>query len=85
MMMYARAQRSDFDDWNTPGWSAEDMIPYLKKVFQPVGKTDKRLIDWSSKHTTAEAMHPFTALKAQFIFQRAHSAAPKSRMTSSTP
>lgn len=32
MMMYARAQRSDFDDWDAPGWSAEDMIPYLKKV-----------------------------------------------------
>jgi alcohol oxidase len=31
-MMYARAQRSDFDSWNVPGWSAKDMIPYLQKV-----------------------------------------------------
>ncbi|KAI1802886.1 putative alcohol oxidase [Daldinia bambusicola] len=31
-MMYTRAQRSDFDAWNMPGWSAEDMIPYLKKL-----------------------------------------------------
>jgi alcohol oxidase len=32
MMTYARAQRSDFDSWNVPGWSADDMIPYLQKV-----------------------------------------------------
>jgi alcohol oxidase len=32
MMTYSRAQRSDFDSWNVPGWSADDMIPYLQKV-----------------------------------------------------
>lgn len=32
LMMYSRAQRSDWDGWNTKGWSANDMIPYLKKV-----------------------------------------------------
>jgi len=32
LMMYSRAQRSDFDAWNVPGWSANDMIPYLQKV-----------------------------------------------------
>lgn len=31
-MMYTRAQRSDFDSWKTPGWSTEDLWPYLKKV-----------------------------------------------------
>ncbi|KAI1463231.1 putative alcohol oxidase [Daldinia caldariorum] len=31
-MMYTRAQRSDFDAWNMPGWSADDIIPYLKKL-----------------------------------------------------
>jgi alcohol oxidase len=31
-MMYTRAQRSDFDSWNTPGWSAQEMWPYLKKL-----------------------------------------------------
>ena len=41
LMMYARAQRSDFDAWNVPGWSADDMIPYLQKVCftMPVGIT----------------------------------------------
>ncbi|KAI0520876.1 alcohol oxidase-like protein [Xylaria bambusicola] len=31
-LMYTRAQRSDFDSWQTPGWSADDMLPYLKKL-----------------------------------------------------
>jgi alcohol oxidase len=30
-MVYTRAQRSDFDSWNTPGWTANDLYPYLKK------------------------------------------------------
>jgi alcohol oxidase len=30
--MYTRAQRSDFDSWKTPGWSAEEMVPYMKKL-----------------------------------------------------
>ena len=33
LMMYTRAQRSDWDAWETEGWSANDMIPYLKKVY----------------------------------------------------
>jgi choline dehydrogenase-like flavoprotein len=32
LMMYSRAQRSDFDSWGVPGWSADEMLPYLKKV-----------------------------------------------------
>lgn len=31
-LMYSRAQRADYDSWNTPGWSADDMLPYLRKV-----------------------------------------------------
>jgi alcohol oxidase len=33
IMMYTRAQRHDFDSWNTPGWSADDLVPYMKKVY----------------------------------------------------
>ena len=31
-MMYTRPQRSDLNSWKTPGWSADDLLPYLKKV-----------------------------------------------------
>lgn len=32
MLTYSRAQRCDFDSWNVPGWSAEELLPYMKKV-----------------------------------------------------
>lgn len=34
-MVYTRAQRSDFDAWKTPGWTADEMLPFLKKVSWP--------------------------------------------------
>ncbi|EEU38475.1 uncharacterized protein NECHADRAFT_98136 [Fusarium vanettenii 77-13-4] len=30
--MYTRAQRSDLDSWNTPGWSTNDLVPFLQKI-----------------------------------------------------
>lgn len=32
MMAYSRASRSDWDSWEMPGWSAEEMLPFLNKV-----------------------------------------------------
>lgn len=31
-MMYTRASASDFDDWRTEGWYAEDLVPILRKL-----------------------------------------------------
>ncbi|KAH8883407.1 alcohol oxidase-like protein [Thozetella sp. PMI_491] len=31
-LTYSRAQRSDWDSWNMTGWSADEMIPFLKKL-----------------------------------------------------
>ncbi|KFY25920.1 hypothetical protein V493_04368 [Pseudogymnoascus sp. VKM F-4281 (FW-2241)] len=31
-MMYARAQRADLDSWKTPGWSADELLPFMKKL-----------------------------------------------------
>ncbi|KAG9097999.1 hypothetical protein FRC06_006932 [Ceratobasidium sp. 370] len=33
---YARPSASDFDDWNTPGWKAKDLIPLLQKEYLDV-------------------------------------------------
>ncbi|KAF4831757.1 Alcohol oxidase [Colletotrichum siamense] len=30
-MLYTRAQKSDFDSWKTPGWSSQDLRPYLNR------------------------------------------------------
>ncbi|KAK1752884.1 hypothetical protein QBC47DRAFT_430978 [Echria macrotheca] len=32
LMMYTRPQRCDLDSWNVPGWSADDLLPYFKKL-----------------------------------------------------
>ncbi|KAI1344479.1 GMC oxidoreductase [Xylariaceae sp. FL0016] len=31
-LMYTRAQRDDYDAWNTPGWTADEVFPYLNKL-----------------------------------------------------
>jgi hypothetical protein len=32
---YTRGQRTDYDSWETPGWSTNELIPFLKKVGWP--------------------------------------------------
>ncbi|KAI1458955.1 putative alcohol oxidase [Annulohypoxylon moriforme] len=32
MALYSRPQRSDYNSWGTPGWSADDLLPYMKKL-----------------------------------------------------
>ncbi|KAK0717435.1 GMC oxidoreductase-domain-containing protein [Lasiosphaeria miniovina] len=54
LVMYSRAQRSEFDSWKTPGWSAEDMLPYLRKSN----------LTCSSKPITAQARKTATAMMA---------------------
>jgi alcohol oxidase len=31
-MMYTRAQAIDYDSWNTPGWTAKDLLPICNKL-----------------------------------------------------
>ncbi|KAL2867444.1 GMC family oxidoreductase [Aspergillus lucknowensis] len=32
MMQYSRAQREDWDSWQTPGWSADEILPFARKL-----------------------------------------------------
>ncbi|KAI0383932.1 GMC oxidoreductase-domain-containing protein [Hypomontagnella monticulosa] len=32
LMNYSRGMRTDYDDWKTAGWSADDLLPYMKKL-----------------------------------------------------
>ncbi|KAJ4176495.1 hypothetical protein NW755_014379 [Fusarium falciforme] len=40
-MMYTRAQRSDLDSWKTPGWSADELLPFMKKLETYHGRGEK--------------------------------------------
>lgn len=31
---YTRAQRDDYDAWKTPGWTTDELYPFLKKVLK---------------------------------------------------
>ncbi|KAF1999190.1 GMC oxidoreductase [Amniculicola lignicola CBS 123094] len=37
LLMYSRAQRDDFEAWGVPGWSTDELIPYMKKLETYVG------------------------------------------------
>ncbi|KAI0868560.1 GMC oxidoreductase-domain-containing protein [Hypoxylon argillaceum] len=39
-LAYARGQASDFDAWNTKGWSADELLPFLKKLETFYGEDD---------------------------------------------
>ncbi|KAI1433478.1 alcohol oxidase-like protein [Xylaria sp. CBS 124048] len=41
--LYSRAQRSDLDAWSTPGWSADDLLPYMRKLETYHGPGSKEL------------------------------------------
>ncbi|KAI0516961.1 GMC oxidoreductase [Xylaria bambusicola] len=39
-MMYTRAQSDDFDSWKTPGWTADELYPFLEKLETYHGTSD---------------------------------------------
>lgn len=87
-MMYSRAQRSDWDSWNTPGWSADEMLPFLKKVsllFKlraacGTPQADSRSCSW--RRIMATMRRESTDTRGQFIYPVEHTTPPGSRTTS---
>ncbi|KAI1215196.1 putative alcohol oxidase [Annulohypoxylon truncatum] len=47
MALYSRAQRSDYNSWGIPGWSADDLLPYMKKfeTYRGPGPRDRHGYD----------------------------------------
>ncbi|KAI1258678.1 GMC oxidoreductase [Xylariaceae sp. FL1019] len=41
-MMYTRGQRDDYDNWETPGWTADELLPYFKKLETYHGPPDAK-------------------------------------------
>lgn len=70
MMMYSRAQRSDWDSWNTQGWSADEMVPYLKKVsllcLVYYIEISSNALSYSSRRTMARMRKVFMATMVPF-------------------
>jgi choline dehydrogenase-like flavoprotein len=89
LMMYTRAQRSDFDSWKMPGWSADEMLPYLKKVVETVRiyiQYEPLLKEvYSSKPTTVPGQNTSMGTKDQSTSQAGPSAPYARRTISSQP
>ena len=91
IMMYSRAQRHDFDSWNTLGWSANEMIPYLKKVYPKLPscslpmKMAKAHALFSLKRTTARERRILTGPMGRSRYPVVPTALCDARMLSSKP
>ncbi|KAK7994551.1 alcohol oxidase-like protein [Apiospora marii] len=66
-MMYTRAQRPDFDAWNTPGWSADEILPYMKKLETYHGKGDKAVHGYDGPVQVTDGGHRGTDSEADLI------------------
>lgn len=88
-MVYTRAQRSDFDSWQTPGWSADELLPFLNKVGRihlwPICQSHPLIASPSSRPTMVKATKIDTALKGPSIFPRGPTSATERRTPSSKP
>lgn len=96
---YTRAQRSDYDSWNTKGWSTDEVLPYLKKVSQKsplppfsspltthsLTNLNPSIQSRSWKHTTAQATPPCTATTAPSVYPTGPTGARRPRTTGSRP
>lgn len=88
-MMYSRAQRSDWDSWKSPGWSADEMLPFLKKVSHGlkftaganrVPQADDRSRSWNRITATMQKMSMATMAPSMYLVVR--TARPESRTSS---
>ncbi|KAI5921971.1 GMC oxidoreductase-domain-containing protein [Camillea tinctor] len=71
-MMYTRAQRDDFDSWNTPGWSTDELIPFLRKLETYDGPGDPSLHGTSGPVRVSSG--PFRSVETEDDFLRAAAA-----------
>lgn len=83
MVIYSRAQRSDYDSWQMPGWSANDLLPYMKKVVPLPMLPSSDAKHHSSKHTMGLLVPRIcTAMTARFPYPVDHIGFPGSKTTS---
>ncbi|KAK7983350.1 polyketide synthase [Apiospora arundinis] len=66
-MMYTRAQRPDFDSWQTPGWSADEVLPYLKKLENYHGTGDKAVHGYEGPVQVTDGGYRGTESEADFM------------------
>ena len=66
-MVYTRGQRSDFDSWKTPGWTADEMLPFLKKLETYHGKGDKDRHGFDGPVNVSKGTHTCSRAEDAFV------------------
>ncbi|KAI1493775.1 GMC oxidoreductase-domain-containing protein [Biscogniauxia mediterranea] len=67
VMMYTRAQRDDYDSWNMPGWSTNELIPYLRKLETYDGPGDPSLHGTSGPVQVSSGTYRAVAVEDDFL------------------
>ncbi|KAH7303330.1 putative glucose dehydrogenase [Stachybotrys elegans] len=67
LMMYSRGQRSDYDSWKTPGWSADEFLPFMKKLETYHGPGDRELHGYDGPIHVSRGTYNSTITEDQFI------------------
>ena len=63
-MMWVRGHYDDYDDWDVPGWSYEDVVPYFKRVEGRVGSNRGDVYGTSGPVTISEQRSPNVTTRA---------------------
>ncbi|KAK8115494.1 hypothetical protein PG984_011996 [Apiospora sp. TS-2023a] len=66
MLTYSRPQRSDWDSWNAPGWSADEILPYLKKHETYHGKDEKDVHGHDGPIHVSDGNYTSTRIRDEF-------------------
>ncbi|KAK5116559.1 hypothetical protein LTR85_009184 [Meristemomyces frigidus] len=67
IMLYSRAQKRDFDSWNMPGWSSEEMMPFLKKIETYHGHGNKSVHGQSGPLQVTEGSYTAARSREDFL------------------
>lgn len=63
-MMWVRGHRADYDGWNVPGWSYDDVLPYYKRLEGRVGSNAGAVYGTGGPVTISEQRSPNEATLA---------------------
>ncbi|KAK5113661.1 hypothetical protein LTR62_003288 [Meristemomyces frigidus] len=66
-MVYTRGQRSDYDSWETEGWAANDMLPFMKKFETYHGVGDKESHGHDGPVNVSKGTHTCKEAEQAFI------------------
>ncbi|RYP83371.1 hypothetical protein DL770_005391 [Monosporascus sp. CRB-9-2] len=67
MLTYTRAQREDMDAWEMSGWSADELLPYMKKLETYYGPGSPETHGSSGPLQISNGSYGPTQLQNQFI------------------